>query len=402
MSSNYWVSIKLGELIESVSVRHDFKKEKLIFLNTSDVLEGKVLHQNYSEVSTMPGQAKKSIKKDDILFSEIRPKNKRFAYIDFDATDYVVSTKLMVLRKKSMLIDNKFLYKLLTSDRMLNYLQHIAEGRSGTFPQITFSELKNIEVLLPPMQEQILIAKMLDDLDEKIQLNNKINNNLEKIAESIFKQWFVDFDFSNQNGEPYKSSGGEMIESELGEIPKGWEVFTLDKVATISAGGDKPKVFSKISFDEYVVPIYSNGIDNEGLYGYTDTPKIYEESVTVSARGTIGYVCLRQQPYFPIVRLISLIPNNNIISSKYLYLYLKSINITGTGTTQQQLTVPDFKKTKISIPKYNIMKNFTEIINPIFKEIILKKLENIKLSNLRDTLLPKLMSGEITINSVNK
>ena len=149
MSFNDWTSIKLGELIESISIKHDFEKDELIFLNTSDVLEGKVLHHNYSEVVKMPGQAKKSIQKGDILFSEIRPKNKRFAYIDFDAKDFVVSTKLMVLRRKSSLIDNKFLYKLLTSDRMLNYLQHIAEGRSGTFPQITFSELKNIDILLP-------------------------------------------------------------------------------------------------------------------------------------------------------------------------------------------------------------------------------------------------------------
>lgn len=178
MSFNEWKEFKLGELIDSISIKHNFNKEKLIFLNTSDVLDGKVLHSNYSEIDGMPGQAKKSIKKDDILFSEIRPKNKRFAYIDFDAEDYVVSTKLMVLRKKSSFIDNSFLYKYLTSDKMLNYLQVIAEGRSGTFPQITFSELKNIEIKLPPLKEQQVIGQILTYIDRKIEINNKINHNL--------------------------------------------------------------------------------------------------------------------------------------------------------------------------------------------------------------------------------
>ena len=256
MSFNEWTSIKLGELIESISIKHDFEKDELIFLNTSDVLEGKVLHDNYSEVSKMPGQAKKSIQKGDILFSEIRPKNKRFAYIDFDAKDFVVSTKLMVLRRKSSLINNKFLYKLLTSDRMLNYLQHIAEGRSGTFPQITFSELKNIYVLLPSIQEQIAIAKTLDDLDGKIEINNKINKALEEMAQAIFKQWFVDFEFPNEEGKPYKSSGGEMVESELGMIPKGWDSKSLLDIADYLNGLAMQKF--RPEDDEKGIPVLKN------------------------------------------------------------------------------------------------------------------------------------------------
>ena len=218
------------------------------------------------------------------------------------------------------------------------------------------------------------------------------------MAQAIFKQWFVDFEFPNEDAKPYKSSGGEMVESELGMIPKGWRQSTLEEVAIMSAGGDKPKCFSKNATEDYDVPIYSNGIDNEGLYGYTDKAKIFEEAITVSARGTIGYVCLRQQPYFPIVRLISLVPHKSIITSKYLYFYLKLINISGTGTTQQQLTVPDFKRTKICIPKYQVIKQFTDMVNDIFRKIEVGKNENMKLAELRDTLLPKLMSGEIRVS----
>lgn len=105
-------------------------------------------------------------------------------------------------------------------------------------------------------------------------------------------------------------------------------------------------------------------------------------------------------PYTPIVRLIALIPHQNIISAKYLYLWLKSISIHGTGTTQQQLTVPDFRKTEIIIPTEAEMMAFTETVNPLFQQIWLNQEENAKLAELRDTLLPQLMSGEIDVSNV--
>ncbi|EOX3360794.1 restriction endonuclease subunit S [Vibrio cholerae] len=128
----------LGDLIESVSKTHDFKKDQLIFFNTSDILAGRFLHSDYRPVIGMPGQAKKSIKKGDILFSEIRPANKRFALVRWDSEDYVVSTKLMVIRPKSQEFSNLRFYHYLTLPETLRDFQQSAEGRSGTFPQITF------------------------------------------------------------------------------------------------------------------------------------------------------------------------------------------------------------------------------------------------------------------------
>lgn len=128
----------LGDLIESVSKTHDFKKDQLIFFNTSDILAGRFLHSDYRPVIGMPGQAKKSIKKGDILFSEIRPANKRFALVRWDSEDYVVSTKLMVIRPKNQEFSNLRFYHYLTLPETLRDFQQSAEGRSGTFPQITF------------------------------------------------------------------------------------------------------------------------------------------------------------------------------------------------------------------------------------------------------------------------
>jgi type I restriction enzyme S subunit len=165
----------------------------------------------------------------------------------------------------------------------------------------------------------------------------------------------------------------------------------------MSAGGDKPKNFSKERADGLEIPIYSNGISNEGLYGFTDNARIFEESVTVSARGTIGYVCLRMQPYLPIVRLISLVPKKEYVSSKFLFLCLQNENIQGNGTTQQQLTVPDFKETKIITPNIDIIKDFNGIMDIAYNNIVSNKEENQSLTKLRDTLLSKLISGEVRL-----
>jgi len=143
-----WKVYTIGDLVDTISETYKFgKKEKIIFLNTGDILEGKFLHRNYSKIASLPGQAKKSIKINDILFSEIRPENKRFAFVNFDADEYVVSTKLMVLRSKK--INPLLIYFLLTREEILKQLQHLAESRSGTFPQITFNQLKDLKISLP-------------------------------------------------------------------------------------------------------------------------------------------------------------------------------------------------------------------------------------------------------------
>mgnify|MGYP001316137702 CR=1 FL=1 len=167
------------------------------------------------------------------------------------------------------------------------------------------------------------------------------------------------------------------------------------------AGGDKPKVISMIQTEDCPYPVYSNGLRKNGLYGYTNAPKICDESVTVSARGTVGFVCIRHTPYVPIVRLVTLIPNIEIVSVKYLYLYLKQLNITGTGTTQQQLTIPDFKKTPILVPDKEIMSEFTNIITPLFLKIWANEKENSNLLALRNTLLPQLISGKLEVSKIN-
>ena len=297
-----------------------------------------------------------------------------------DIIDFCIAQDMMAFRVDSNKLYNEYLLAVLRSRVMQEQIRITSVG--DTIPHFKKEFLKDLYIPVPPMEIQRIIGDYYYNLSQKIELNKKINENLEQQAQAIFKSWFVDF-------EPF---GGVM--------PTDWEVSSLGKVSNMGAGGDKPQNTTSTPTSENVVPIYSNGLTNEGLYGFTDNAKIEVESVTVSARGTIGYVCLRQVPYVPIVRLITLIPNVEIVSAKYLYHWLKTLHIAGTGTTQQQLTVPSFKKTEILVPDSSTMKHFTETVNPFYSVILSNKHENHRLTNLRDTLLPKLLSGEIDVSEV--
>ena len=317
----------------------------------------------------------KLLPKNTVLFSSRAP----IGYIAIAANEVCTNQgfKSVIPNENT---DPLFLYYLLKFNK--DKIERMGSGT--TFKEISAKVMKSIKVFVPGSKSmQRDIASILGAIDDKIELNNKINNNLEQQAQAIFKSWFIDFEpFNNRK-------------------PSDWSVSTLGNVSIMGAGGDKPQNVFPIKTDLYEYPIYSNGLSNEGLYGFTDKPKISEESVTVSARGTIGFVCLRHIPYVPIVRLVTLIPKAEIISAKYLYLWLKQLHITGTGTTQQQLTVPDFKKTEILVPSQEIVTLFTATIEPIFEKIWANQNENEKLSSLRDTLLPKLMSGELDVSNID-
>lgn len=157
-----WKVAELGDYIESFSKTHSFEKDSLIFLNTSDILAGDFLCNSYMPVAEMPGQAKKQIAKGDILFSEIRPANKRYALVTFPADDYVVSTKLMVLRTTQSTLSNLRIYHYLTMEKTLNELHKEADGKSGTFPQITFDDnLKHRKFVVADIQTETHFGKLL-------------------------------------------------------------------------------------------------------------------------------------------------------------------------------------------------------------------------------------------------
>ena len=317
------------------------------------------------------------LNKGDLLFSWSGNPQTSIDVFRFNLEEGWLNQHIFKVTPDENIVDRNYFYFLMKN--LKPHFTQIATNKQTTgLGHVTISDIKRMSVIIPSIDLQRKIVSYIKPIDDKIVLNNEINNNLLQQAEALFKKRFLS----------------------CNELPFGWARMALGDISDMSAGGDKPQIISNQKTEEHQYPVYSNGISDEGLYGFTTDYKISAESVTVSARGTIGFVCLRHIPYTPIVRLVTLVPHTNIVSAKYLYLWLKSVPIHGTGTTQQQLTVPDFRKTEILIPPKADMREFTETVNSLFQQVWANQEENTKLADIRDTLLPRLMSGELDVSSI--
>lgn len=384
-----WRECKLGDLIQSISETYKFTDEKVVFLNTSDVYLGSIINKNKFEPSALPGQAKKKIKKDDLLFSEIRPANGRYALVKENVENYVVSTKLMVLRSKGDILP-EYLNIFLTSKDMLEYLQMLAEDRSGTFPQITFNHISSIDISLPLLKEQKAIADVLSSLDDKIYLLQRQNCTLESLAQTLFRQWFIE------------------------EADEGWEEVLITDLFEVRDGThDSPKQ-KEIGKPLITTKHMSNNkldIENAYLISEDDFEKVNRRSVVeqydilFSMIGTIGLVFLEQSEKIDYaIKNIGLFKTSQNKDYMYfLYLWLKSsygnefIHENRSGSTQEYISLTSLRNIIFYIPNKQTIINFNEKVNPLFEKINANQQQIQTLEKLRDTLLPKLMSGEVRV-----
>lgn len=372
-NANHTQVLKINQIVRTISETHKFDKDKLIAINTSDVENGVMGNGTLTFVDELKGQFKKTIVKDDILFSEIRPANRRFAKVTTKNTkDYVVSTKLMVLRKYNEDVDLEYFYYCLTNQPFLDILQRRAENRIGSFPQITFDLLSEYAFPIPPISEQKRISSVISTLDKKIALNRQINQNLEAVIADVMDYKFL---------------------SNAETLPKRF----IGDIASIKAGGDCPQEWSKYKTKDCQIPIYSNGTDNEGLYGYTKEPTILKRGITVAARGTIGYCTMRNGGYVPIIRLLAVTPND-IGGDVYLHQIFNRIKFRNDGSIQQQLTVPSLASIEIPYPNASTLKAFANITYPLIEKIKQNKIQIEELTKQRDELLPLLMNGQVSVN----
>ena len=383
MSENSnWTRVKIGDIVDSISENNTVAEKPVVLINTSDVLEGKVLNHLEIKNENLKGQFKKSFKENDTLLSEIRPINNRNAFVNFNPDNYIASTKLMVLRPKYNNLKHKYLYYLLTSKNSLEFLQALAESRSGTFPQITFSTLSEIEISLPPIEEQNSIVNILSSFDDKIENNNSIIANLEEQAQTIFKSWFVDF-------EPFQD--GDFIKSELGELPEKWGMAKLSNLFEIKYGKNLPTK----KLEEEGFPVFGGN----GQIGYYHEYLFKEPKLLISCRGAASGKVLVSLPN-------SFITNNSLVMNefnrdyfhyfKYLFNTIEFENY-ATGSAQPQITISNIKDIEVVVPTEDIIKKFNKLLNPFFTLQLNLKKENIRLEETRDILLPKLMSGEIRV-----
>lgn len=395
-----WVQIKLGTICDSISTTHKFDKKKIVLINTSDVLAGKVLNHTYVKNKDLRGQFKKSFRCEDILYSEIRPKNRRFAFIDFNAEDYVASTKLMVIRSNKKYVLPQYLFQILKSDPVINQLHMLAETRSGTFPQITFKELSNIPFSLPPLIEQRAIAATLSCLDDKIEINNKINANLEAQAQTIFKSWFVNF-------EPLQD--GEFVESELGMIPRGWHVRKLGDIARYV--GERIPV-SHCNTENYI-STENMQANKQGVIEATSLPSM----PAVSRYEEHDILISNIRPYFKKIWFSDKVGgcSNDVLvfrarhaafigvlySVLYSDTFFEHATATSKGTKMPRGDKTAIMSYPIALPAMPESSIYIQQLNTIVLEFQKKitglRKENQALAALHDTLLPKLMSGQIEV-----
>lgn len=359
-------------MCDSISATYSRGADMVVLINTSDVLDGKFLNRERVPNKDLKGQFKKTFKRDDILYSEIRPANKRFAYVDFDAIDYIASTKLMVLRAKSN-VNPRFLYHILKSEDTLEKLQMLAESRSGTFPQITYSEMANVSVLLPDRATQDKIVAILSSLDDKIENNNRINRNLEAQAQALFKSWFVDF-------EPW---GGTM--------PEDWREYELGEFLPVITGKKDANIASKTG----TYPFFSCAQD----ILYTDNYSFDADAILVAGNGDFNVKWYRGK-FEAYQRTYVLIPNNSRYLGWLFYMVkhnLNNITCGARGSVIKFITKGNLENFRFAAPMDLTNCDIIDKFNTINQTIENNRGESARLAALRDTLLPKLMKGEIEL-----
>ncbi len=327
--------------------------------------------------------------------------------INEDGDFYFKDGNLIWLKNIKDVADSNFLFYWFKSEEAKNKVEGIIIG--SVQKALTIDAMKNIKINLPPLAEQKRIASILSALDDKIELNNKTNKILEEMAQTIFKEWFINFNFPNEDGKPYKKSGGEMIDSELGKIPKGWKVDIISNFFNVTIGKTPPRkeieCFSKNCKNTKWVSISDMG--NSGLF-IVDTSEyltseaikkynvniVPQNTVILSFKLTIGRVSITSEDMTTNEAIAHFNSDNNFIN-EYLYFYLKNFNYRVLGNTSsiaEAINSKIIKSIKIIIPKENTLNKFHNAVFDMFNLIKNNQIENEKLSNIRDSLLPKLMT----------
>lgn len=394
-----WEKVKLGEVIELTMGQSPKSKYYNDTGKGLPFMQGNTTFgRKYPTVERYTTKAPRIAKKNDVLMSVRAPVGDlNISNIE----ELCIGRGLCSIRMKNNM--QEFIYFAMKYN-----MQVLKSRESGTvFSSINKRDLESLPIILPPLAEQKTIADTLSAVDDKIENNNKINKNLEQQAQEIFKHWFVDFEFPDKNGMPYKSSGGEMEESELGIIPKGWEVKELLEVMDFQGGSQPPKKEHLYEEKEGYIRFIQNR-------DYAGNPK-HLTYIPVSTRNKLAnkYDILIDKygeagkTRYGIagaynVALAKVEPKN-IENREYIRRFLEQKNIVtylynaSIASTRPSLNRSTFTGLKFAMPTYDVEKEFNDFSLNIIDIILKNKEENRKLARLRDTLLPKLMSGELRI-----
>lgn len=410
-----WKHYKMDELIEEISMGpfgSDVKKEFYVdngvpILNGSNLQGFKLQEDSFGYLTKEKADSLKKCNahRGDIIVTH-RGTLGQIVYVPVNSKydRYVISQSQFRFRCKADLVDVQYLvYYFHTREGQYKILANASQVGVPALARAT-STFRLIDIKLPPLATQLRIASILSSLDRKIELNNKINADLEEMAQAIFKNWFVDF-------EPFKD--GKFVDSELGMIPEGWKVGRLDEIADVVGGSTpskaKPEYYTQKGI-AWLTPkdlsnhpaVYTSrgeiDITEEG-YNSTSTKLMPKGTILFTSRAPIGYISIAQNDICTNQGFKSLVPKK--AGTCFLYCFLKyvtpEIENKSTGSTFKEASGALMKSLQVIMPEQKVFEEFEEIVSPLFARIESLEKENSRLSLLRDTLLPRLMSGELEV-----
>ncbi len=394
-----WKKYKLDEFAKLVKKQYQPNvDEELIYIGLEHIEQQTLSINGYGNSKNVISQ-KYRFSSGDILFGKLRPYFRKVFRPKFDG---VCSTDIWVLNAKNG-YDQGFLFYFLANQ---SFIDACNSGSSGTrMPRADWDHLSETEWNIPPYPTQRRIADILSALDDKIELNRQTNATLEAIAQAIFKEWFVDFNFPGATG--------ELVESELGMIPRGWRADSILVVADLLSGGTPSTKIDEywngdinwISAKDVSSAQGSFVLDTERkitrLGVKNSSTKILPKLTTiVTARGTVGSYCILSEP-------MAMNQTNYGLKAKEqesdYFVFFSLANLVAQlqqasyGTIFDTITTITFEKSKIIIPPYFIIQKFNQLVRPLMETILDNSEQSNTLSKIRDSILPKLISGEIEV-----
>jgi type I restriction enzyme S subunit len=402
------------------------------YIDIASVDKGKLIDIQKLSFKKAPSRARRVIRDKDSLISTVRPNLEHYLFVKESEPNTIASTGFAVVSAKA--VDPRFLYYYMTSKPFTAYLTQIAESHTSAYPAFNPDVIKNAELILPPDIEQRAIAHILGSLDDKIELNRRMNQTLEEMARSIFKSWFVDFDpvrakacrgesrFAlNLPPEILDLFPDSFEDSELGEIPKGWEVTQLSNKIGFQGGF----AFKSKDWQDVGVPVVKIGSVKPGVIDLKQVSYV-SNAIAEEARrfrlnvadlliGMTGYV--GEVGIVPPTDLLPLLnqrvgkfvlPYEGTKSLGFWYCttrrseFKRYVESVAHGTAQANVSGSGIMSYKLIVPNAELIGYFNGLSQPFFDKILenYKEIEN--LASLRDTLLPKLISGELRVPDAEK
>ena len=366
-----WKTYKLGEIVET-------RKEQIVSNGIEqpyiglEHIEQQNLRLNGVGSSNDVVSNKFKFYNGDVLYGRLRPYFRKVYKPKFDG---VCSTEIFVIKPKKD-IDKDFLFYLVATEEFTNIAN---SGSSGThMPRADWKQLEKSEWQIPDLPTQTQIAQILTSLDDKIELNLQMNQTLEAMAQALFKEWFVNFNFPNFNG---------VLENGL---PKGWRIEKLGKVCEVKYGKDHKHL------GDGNIPVYGSG----GIMRFADKALYEKESILIPRKGTLTNLFYVSKPFWSVDTMFYTIIKEDAVR-KYLFYLLKTLNLASmnVGSAVPSLTTEVLNKIDIVIPENSTLVEFEKITSSFYFKMEENKIQIQSLTQTRDTLLPKLMSGKLEVKS---